>query len=125
MRRWFEVENARLGRAHNRSLKPRREPTIGPVAHALQRMPAGIGQDDVGGQTLVFRAEAVSEPRAERGTPRLRFPGIHEPDGRLMTVDVRVHGANERYVIHDAGEVGEELGDIHSALAMLLKFPRT
>src|SRR5439155_24574426 len=88
-------------------------------------VPAGIGQHDVGGQTLAFRAEAVSEPRAERGPPRLRLAGVHEPDGRLMSVDVRVHGANEGYVIHDAGEVREQFGDFDSALAALLKFPGT
>src|SRR5205823_302634 len=77
-----------------------------------------------GGQTLAFRTEAVSEPRAERGPPRLRKAGVHEPDGRFMAVDVRVHRADEGHVIHNAGEVGEEFGHFDPALAVLLKFPR-
>src|SRR5262245_22320501 len=40
-----------------------------------------------------------------------------------MSVDVCVHGADERYVIHNAREVRQELGDIYPALAVLLKFP--
>ena len=54
MRRRFKIQNARLSRTHNRSLKQRRHPAVGPIAHAIHRMTAGIGQHDIGGQALAF-----------------------------------------------------------------------
>src|SRR2546425_9536442 len=87
-------------------------------------MPAGIGQHHVGGQALALRTEAVSEPRAERRSSRLRQAGVHEPDGRFVPVDVRVHRTNYGHVIDNAREMWQKFGNFDSALAVLLKFPR-
>ena len=91
MRRRFEVQNAGLGGADNRPLEQRRQPAIGPVAHAIDRMPARIGQHHIRGQALAFRAQPVGQPRAQGRTARLRLARVHEPNRRLMAVDVRVH----------------------------------
>src|SRR5262249_54499179 len=41
--RWrFEIQNARLGRTNNRSLKQRRHPTVGPIAHPINGVPPRI-----------------------------------------------------------------------------------
>src|SRR5262249_6631265 len=85
----------------------------------------GIGQDDVSRQALIFRAKTVSEPGTERGPPRLGKAGVHEPDGRFVAVDVRVHGPDHSDIVDDACEMGQELGDVSPALAVLLKFPWT
>src|SRR5262245_31897647 len=123
MRRRLKVQNPRLGRTHDCPLEKWRHPAVRPIAHAIDGVPAGIGQHDVGGQALTFRAETICEPRAESGPTRLRFAGVHEPDRWLMPVNARVHRADERHVIHYASEMRKEFGDIHSALTVLLKSP--
>ena len=94
MGRRIEVQNPRLVRADDRSLIQRRQPAVRPVAHAVDRMAAGIGQHHVRRQVLALGAQAVGEPRAQRRPARLRLAGVHVPDRRLVAVDAGVHRAD-------------------------------
>src|SRR3954470_7560680 len=98
MRRWFEIQNTRLTGSHNRSLKKGRHPAIGPVPRPIHRVAAWIGENNIGREALTFGSQPVGDPRPQRGAARLRLAGVHEPNRRLMTVDVRVHRTDERYV---------------------------
>ena len=121
--RRVEVEDAGFGGAHHGALKERGHEPVGPVADAIDGMSSGVGEDNVGREILAFVAEAVGEPGTEGGAARLGAPGVHEPDRRLVPVDVGVHRTDDGDVVHDAGEMGKQFGDGNAGLTMALELP--
>ena len=106
-----------------RPLVHRRQKRVVPQRrpHRRRRLRA---EDDVAGQVVVDRAEAVGEPGADRRTADLRVPGVHHQHRRLVVRDVGVHRADEADVVGAAADVREQLADVHAALAVLLERER-
>src|SRR5207245_7001965 len=63
--RRLEIEDRCALGAHFRAAVDRRQPSVLPQERAAGVVPFRIAQDDIGWQTLVFRAEPVANPRAE------------------------------------------------------------
>ncbi len=106
-----QVQHRRARRAEARPLERRREEARLPALHAVDRQSAWVVQHDVGGQVLVLAAQAVDDPRPQRRPARPHLARVDEVDGRLVGQVRRVHGADERQVVHHAGQVRHHLGD--------------
>jgi len=123
--RWIQVQDAGFGGPDDGALKQRGHESVRPVADAIHGVAAGIGEDDVGRETLVFGAEAIGEPGSQCRPPGLCLARVHVPDRRFVTVDVGVHRSDDGDVVDDRGEVGQEFRDIGSACTVLAELPRT
>ena len=76
------------------------------------------------GKVAVAGAEAVGQPRAERGTPHLGVSGVHHGHRRLVIRDVGVKRANHAHVVDALAEMREQLTDLDAALAVLFERER-
>ncbi len=119
----IEIEDARLGGADEGALVEGGQPAVGEVLLLEGGQAAGVGEHHVGGQVVRLAAEAVGEPGAEGGPAGGDAPGVHGVEALGVVADAGGHGADEGDVVHDLGEVREQLADLHAALAMLLELP--
>ncbi len=121
-----EIENARLLGANNGPLKDRRHESIGPVGDAVDRVAIRIGENEVSGQVLGFRAQAIAEPRAEcRSAEDTGNAAVKVANRDFVSIGTGVHAADEADVINDLGEVWEKFGEFGAALTVSLEFPWT
>jgi len=81
-------------------------------------------EDNVTGQVLVLRTEAVGQPGTEARPRRLRLAGVHHQKRRLVVGRVGVHRADDADVVNAAGDVRKQLADFDAALAVFLGFER-
>src|ERR1700689_817258 len=84
-----------------------------------------IRQGDESRQALVFTAETISEPRADRRTTRRHKTGINLKYSSRVIPVVRLHGAHYRKVVHTGCQIWKKLGNLHPALAVLRETERT
>ena len=120
-RRRLQVEDRRLPRAERRPLVDRRQPAARPVAHAVDRQAAGIGQDHVGRQVLVLGAQGVDDPRAPGRPAGQDLAGVDQPQRCLVIDRLGRHRADQREIVDDPGGMRQELAQHHSRLSLRLK----
>jgi len=53
----------------------------------------------------------------------LDLPGVERIDRLHMVIDPGMHRPNQRDIVNDIGQVGQQLGKLHAALAMFLELP--
>ncbi len=80
---------------------------------------AGFKEEDVAGQILILRPQAVSHPGAEAGFATDGLAGVKLDAGGCVVVALRLHGMDEAEIIHMPRHVGEEFRDPGTALAIL------
>ena len=74
-----------------------------------------------GGQVLVFRAQAVSQPGPDAGPVGLNRPcGHHQQSGHVLR-KVGMHGVDDAEIVDALSHVGKELADPAAGLAMALE----
>lgn len=76
--------------------------------------------DEVG-EVFIFRTESVGEPGAHGWSAGDLGAGLEEGDGGVVVDGLGVHRADEANLVADAGDVGEEFGDLGAGLAVLFK----
>src|SRR5262245_61424384 len=74
--RWFEIEDRRTARPQRRSLKLRRQKSTAPIRRAALWM-RNLRQHDEAREIAIFRAESVSEPRADRRIANKAIARVH------------------------------------------------
>ena len=118
-----EIQNgiARVAELH--ALMLRRQKAAAPQA-VVERLIVAAARAEgrehhVGGQVLIFAAEAVTEPRTHARTARELMPGLEKSDRGIVIDRVGVHRADEAQFVRDAREVRHQFGQPRSALAVL------
>ena len=79
--------------------------------------------DDVAGEILVLRAEAVERPGAERRTDELRGAGVELREGLWMGRQVGGHRVDHAQLVGVSGDLVEEARHPQAALATLAELP--
>ena len=122
----FDVQHRRAFTLNLRALIQRREIAAHPVFDVIDRQPVlRIGQHHVSGQILVFTAEPVGDPRAERRVAGENLAALPLVTGRLMVFVHVVHGADDRNLIDHLSRVRQQFAHPRAALAMPGKLPMT
>ena len=67
------------------------------------------GHHHEGRQIFVLTAEAVAEPRAHARSAGELSAGVHEQCGGIMVEGFGIETLHKSDVIHDCGEVGQQL----------------
>src|SRR5947209_12110115 len=93
------------------------------AAHAGAPTTAGAKNDETG-QVMIFRAEAVRDPRAHRWSRGGDVAGMKEAARRSVRGVEGVHGADDAKVVGASSEVGKKLADFQPGPAMFLKGKR-
>lgn len=93
------------------------EEAVAPVGDAAGRESATIGEDDEGGEVLVFGAESVGDPGADGGEALEDEAGGHLEDGGSVGVGAGDHRVEEGEVVGEVAQVGQEIGDHFAGLA--------
>jgi len=122
-RRIFQVQNglALIAEQHTR-VGARQEAAL-PKRRAAAGATAAV-EHDVAGQIPRHAAEAVIQPRTDRGQTKLRASAVqHELAGMVVEL-IRVQAANHEPVIGLLRHVRQQIAEIHAALAMLRKLAR-
>ena len=114
-----EVEDRRALRAQQRALVGRRHVATRPVFRPRNRSAGGIEHDDEAREVFIHAAEAVVDPRAEAGRPRLDLAGVHLQHRRPMDRRVGSHRVEKGDVVHMRRDVREQLAHPLAALAVL------
>ena len=83
-----------------------------------------LAERDVSRQILVLAAEGVAHPRADRGKSGEAAAGDERELRRGMVDAVRGHGPHERHLVHHFLEIGQQIGNLASALAAVGELPR-
>ena len=81
------------------------------------------GQDHVGGEILVERAQPVADPRPDARTRKRYRTSMDAKRGFEMISVVRPHRANHAKVIHHPGHVRKEIAHLGATLAMGFEIP--
>jgi hypothetical protein len=100
------------------------EEAAGEVLHAAGRH-IGIAEEDVAGEVLVNKAEAIGDPGAEAGITADVAASMEEDITASMEGELGMHGADDGEGIDVLGSVREEFADRGAALAVALKLPQT
>jgi len=120
----IEVEDARFFGAQDGALVQARQPTVAPVVITVDRFTAGILEHHVGGQLVVFTAEAVGEPRAQAGPADDAWDArVDVTDGNLVAVVAGVHASDHAEIVGDLCGVRQQFAEVHTTLAVLLELP--
>ena len=122
-RRRVQIQNRRLAAAQDRALVRRGQEAIAPGGRAALHPARGIGHDHERGHVLVLGAEAVGGPRAEAGPAHEDRAGVHQIDRFRMRHAVAVAAAQQTEFVRVPGDVRQEIGDLHAALAARAKWP--
>ena len=112
------------GRAAGLDLGPAeesRQPAVFPERGAAVVVAVRVAEHDVGGQVLVERAQAVAHPRAEGRPAGEDFSRVDAAQPLRVVVVVAHHRADETDVVGHRADVRQQLGQFHSALAVLPK----
>ena len=78
-------------------------------------------QDHEAGQAVVLASQAVAQPSAHAGPPRLLASGLNEGHGRIVVDGVCVHRLHHQQFVHDPGGVRHKLADPGPGLAVLFE----
>ena len=112
-----EVVDGRAARPQGDALVTRGQEAVAPVDRAARRHPARVGQDDVGGQVVCHRAEAVTQPRAhDREAVEAEAGVLLERRGGVVR-GVGDHRVDDRQLVGDARDVREQVRDPQPVLA--------
>jgi hypothetical protein len=69
-------------------------------------------------QVVVFRAQAVTKPRPETGTPRLLAAGLQQRESRVVVDGFSIERTDQAQLVSQLGCVRQELAELHAALAI-------
>ena len=116
-------ERLLLGRVDKRRLMDGRQKTVAKNVHAAQRS-AAAGQHHEARQVLILAAQAVARPGARAGISGEREAGVDEVISLRVLVRHTGHRADDGQVVRARAEVGEQLADGQTRLAVIPKFPR-
>src|SRR5262245_18619712 len=83
---WIEVQNGRARMPEMHSLVSGWQVAARPVARAVDRKRRVISQYDVAWEIVVFGAQRITYPGADRGAARHDPPRVHVPQCLLMVV---------------------------------------
>ena len=98
-----QIEHRRALRAQQRALISGRHVAARPVLGAADRAAAGIEHHDEAGQVLVDAAQAVVDPRAQRGAAAEDAARVHLQHGRAVDRRIGGHRLDEGDVVDVAG----------------------
>ncbi len=118
-----QVIDGRTPAAKHNALMARGEKPVGPVDRAAGGKTAGIGNDDVGGQVVAFRAETVRQPRAEHGESVQAKSGVLLKRRRRMVGSFGEHRLDDSQFVGNLGDVRKEFRNPQAALASLFELP--
>ena len=85
---------------------------------------AGRLQRHKAGQILILRAQTVRHPATDRWANKVRRAGVQEKRRGTVSHALGVHRLDEAQIVHQLGRVGEQLGNVLPALAVLLEVPQ-
>ena len=105
-----EIEDGRALGAKSGALIERRKVGGRPVAGAVFGETDGVVEDDVSGQVLVLRAEAVDDPGAEGGMAHEELAGVDLVERVVVIGVVGPEGMDEAEFVDDFGRVRERGG---------------
>ena len=80
-----------------------------------------VADGNEGGQVLIFRPQAVSQPGSHAGPVGLNRPGGHHQQPGHVLRKVGMHGVDDAEIVDALRQVGEELADPAARLAMALE----
>ena len=122
--RRFEIDNRITARAKWRALVRRRQEPRRPDLRSTDRAPAIVVQHDEARQPGAFRSEAVGQPRSHGRKAGANLTGLHLEVGQRVIVRSSVDRSQECDLVDVPGDIGEQLGDVHSGLTVLLERER-
>src|SRR5262245_27569568 len=102
------------------ALIDRRQKTGRPVLRAADRVAVRTEHDE-SRQVLIFRAQAISQPRAKARTDLPQIAAIHHQQRRLVIRQIRAHRTYDAQIVHAPGDIGIEFADFDAALSVPLK----
>ena len=118
-----QIEHGIAGAAEGDALIFRGEKTAAPVEIIKNLAAAGLfiagGHDDVGGKFLGLAAEAVAEPCAHRGAPRLFGAGEKVSNTGGVVHGFRVQRLHVAEIVGDRGDLRKKIGDPRAGFAVL------
>ena len=119
----IQVEHGAVSGAESRGLIDGGEKTV--HVHRLSgfERAVGVGHDDVGRQGAGLGAQPVNDPRAHRGEARGDASGHELVLRGGMDDHVAVAGAQDGDVVDACGGMGQQIGDLDSALSVLSEGP--
>ena len=85
---------------------------------------AAAGEDDVGRQVVRFAAQAIRQPASHHGQAQFAAAALHRECGRVVIELIGVQRANQADVVGTRGDVRQQIGKLHAALAVALEFSR-
>ena len=80
-----------------------------------------LANGDIAGKVLVFRTQAVRQPRAHGRTDKRVAASVPFEHGAAMPGIGAMHRAHDRQIVDNTGHVGEEFADFGTALTVLLE----
>ena len=80
-----------------------------------------VADGNEGGQVLIFRPQAVSQPGSHAGPVGLNRPGGHHQQPGHVLRKVGMHGVDDAEIVDALRHVGKELADPAAGLAMALE----
>ena len=87
----FQIEDGRAVGAEDDALIAGGHEAAGPVLGAADGAALAVEHDDVAGQVLIYRAEAVVDPGANGGLAAEEVPGIHHQHRRAVNRRIGRH----------------------------------
>src|SRR5262249_55983253 len=72
---------------------------------------------------LVLGSQTIGDPRAHAGPHEGVAAGVQFEQGASMSRIRAVHGLDEADIVYEPGQLGKQVANPHSALAMLVEFP--
>ncbi len=103
-----------------RSLVDSRQEARLPVLRFLDRVSART-HGDKGRQVLVFRSQAVNQPRTEARPNQPPVAAVHQQQRRLVIGNVGVHRTNHGDFVDHLSDAGKQLADFDPALAAFVE----
>jgi len=94
-----------------------------PVLCTLDRIAPGRHRDE-GRQVGILRSQSVGHPRSHAGTTEDGIPAIHEHEGRLVVGQFRLHGADDRNLVHVFRDPWKYAAHLDPTLPMSLELKR-
>ncbi len=120
----LEVQDGHAFRAERRALVNRRQPAARPVADAIHRQAARVGQHNIGRQVLIDRTESIGRPRPNARPAGDGQAGVHQPQRLFVVAVLREHRADDGDLVGMGGDVRQRLGKLKAGLAVLMKLVR-
>src|SRR5262249_15815414 len=118
----IEVEDARLALADDRPLIERWQPAVVPEIDAANGE-RGVSERDERRKIARLRAEAVTNPAAERGMPSHQPAAVQRINRLPVVVDARRHRIDDGNLINNLAQVRQQFGEPDPGLPVLLEFP--